>query len=55
MRRFKSVVQAQRFLGPFGLIREHFCPGRHRLSGRQYQAILDTRFVSWRNLTGIAA
>lgn len=30
MRRFKSPEQAQHFLEPFGPIREHFCPGRHR-------------------------
>jgi hypothetical protein len=30
----KSPVRARRFLERFGPIREHFCPGRHRLSGR---------------------
>jgi len=55
MRRFKSPVQAQRFLEPFGPIRQHFCPGRHRLSGSDYRAILVTRFASWREVTGVAA
>jgi putative transposase len=55
MRRFKSPVQAQRFLEPFGVIREHFCPGRHRLSGREYRAILVTRFATWRDLAGVPA
>lgn len=55
MRRFKSPEQAQRFLEPFGPIREHFCPGRHRLSARCYRATLTVRFATWREVTGIAA
>jgi len=55
MRRFKSPVQAQRFLEPFGPIREHFCPGRHRLSAAQYRVALRQRFVAWREVTGTAA
>ena len=55
MRRFKSPAQAQRFLEPFGFIREHFCPGRHLLSGSDRRAILVTRFAIWREVTGVAA
>ena len=55
MHRFKSLAQAQRFLEPFGPIREHFCPGRHRLSARSYRAILTARFSAWREATGRAA
>jgi putative transposase len=55
MRRFKSPAQAQRFLEPFGPIREHFCPGRHRLSARSYRAILTARFSAWGEATGLAA
>jgi putative transposase len=55
MRRFTSPGQAQRFLEPFGPIREHFCPGRHRLSAARYRAVLRQRFVSWREVTGTAA
>ena len=55
MRRFKSPEQAQRFLEPFGPIREHFCPGRHRLAAAQYRAVLRQRFVSWGEVTGTAA
>ena len=55
MRRFKSPAQAQRFLERFGPIREHFCLGRHRLSGRDHRALLLTRFATWRDVTGIAA
>ncbi len=47
MRRFKSPEQAQRFLEPFGLIREHFCPGRHRLPAARHRAILTARFATW--------
>jgi putative transposase len=55
MRRFKSPVQAQLFLEPFGPIREHFCPGRHRLSAGCYREILTTRFAAWHHITGVAA
>ena len=55
MRRFKSPEQAQRFLEPFGPIREHFCPGRHRLAARCYRTILATRCATWHKVTGVAA
>jgi putative transposase len=55
MRRFKSAEQAQRFLDPFGPIREHFCPGRHRLSGSDHRTILFARFAIWSDLAGAAA
>jgi len=55
MRKFKSPVQAQRFLEPFGPIRDHFCPGRHRLSAGRYRAILTARFATWHAATGVAA
>jgi putative transposase len=32
-RRFRSPEQAQRFLEPFGPIREHFCPGPGQMTG----------------------
>jgi putative transposase len=55
MRRYKSVTQAQQVLELFGPIREHFCPGRHRLSGSDHRATLARRFAIWREVTGIAA
>ena len=55
MRRFGSPQQARRFLESFGPIREHFCPGRHRLSGSAHRTILATRFAIWRDVTGVAA
>jgi putative transposase len=55
MRRFKSPQQAQRFLEPFGPIREHFCPGRHRLPAQDYREVLAARFMTWHEVTGVAA
>ncbi len=55
LRKFKSPEQAQRFLEPFGPIRDHFCPGRHRLSAGCYRAILTDRFATWHEATGVAA
>lgn len=55
MRRFKSPEQAQRFLEPFGPIREHFCPGRHRLSASEYRATLTARLATWRVVAIVAA
>ena len=55
MRRFTSPEQAQRFLEPFGPLRAHVCPGRHRLSAACYWATLTKRFAMWGEVTGIAA
>jgi putative transposase len=54
-RRFKSPKHAQRFLEPFGPIRDHFCPRRHLLAAAHYREILRGRFVAWNEITGIAA
>lgn len=54
-RRFKSAVHTQRFLEPFGPIRQHFCPGRHMLTAAEYRAIMAERAVHWDELTGVAA
>jgi putative transposase len=54
-RRFPSPEQAQRFLEPFGPIREHFCPGRHRLAAGAHRTILAERFAMWREVAGVAA
>jgi putative transposase len=53
MRRFKSAKQAQRFLSAFGPISQHFQPRRHRLGAREYRAILQTRFQTWSEVTGV--
>jgi hypothetical protein len=55
MHRFKSVGQAQRFLERFGPIREHFCPGRHRLAGIDHRTVLGTRLAIWQAVAGVAA
>jgi putative transposase len=54
-RRFKSPAHAQRFLEPFGPIRQHFCPGRHLLDAATYRVILAERCASWDELAGVAA
>ncbi len=54
MRRFKSPEQAQRFLEPFGPIREHFCLGRHRLSAHEHCEKLSCRFAVWHEVAGVA-
>jgi putative transposase len=54
-RRFKTPAHTQRFLAPFGPIRQHFCPGRHLLPATSYRAILAERCASWDALTGLAA
>jgi len=45
----------QRFLEPFGPIRQHFCPGRRLLPAAAYRAILSGRCANWNELTGVAA
>ena len=42
-RRFKSPGHAQRFLEPFGPIRQPFYPGCHLLPAADYRAILAAR------------
>ncbi|HEY4385104.1 MAG TPA: IS6 family transposase [Ktedonobacteraceae bacterium] len=53
MRRFKSAKQVQRFLSAFGLIVGHFQPRRHRLRAEEYRAILQDRFQTWNEVTGV--
>ena len=53
MRHFKSAGQAQRFLAAHGLIREHFCPHRHRLPANQYREVRQERFAVWNTITGV--
>ena len=54
MRRFRSPAQAQRFLERFGSIREHFCPGRHRLGAAAHRAVLADWFASRQEVTSLA-
>ncbi|EFH80768.1 IS6 family transposase [Ktedonobacter racemifer] len=51
MRRFKSPGQAQRFLSAFGPILDHFRLKRHRLTARDYCALIRDRFLAWNEVT----
>jgi putative transposase len=53
MRKFKSAKQAQRFLSAFGPTSQHFQSRRHRLSARDYRAILQGRFQTWNEVTSV--
>ncbi len=55
MQRFKSAGHAQRFLSAFGLIRDHFCLGRHLLKAGEYRAERQRRFQVWDEVTGVGA
>ena len=55
LQRFKSPEHAQQFLAPFGPISDHFRPRRHRLPALEYHQLLQTRFTTWREVTGLAA
>ena len=55
LQRFKSPEHAQQFLAPFGPISDHFSPRRHLLSAPDYHQLLQTRFATWREATGLAA
>ena len=54
MRRFQSPHQAQRFLEPLEPLREHCGPGRHRRSAPCSRSTLAARFVTWREVPGVA-
>ena len=53
--RFKSPEHAQQFLGPFGPISDHFRPRRHLFRAPDYHQLLQNRFATWREVTGLAA
>ena len=55
LQRFTSPEPAQQFLAPFGPISEHFRPRRHLLPAPTYHRLLQTRFATWRQVTGLAA
>jgi putative transposase len=52
MQHFNSPGQAQRFLAAYGLIAQHFGPGRHLLSASAYRREMGNRFASWAEMTG---
>jgi putative transposase len=47
MRRFKSVPQAQRFLGAHAAVYNLFNLGRHLILARHYRAFRQRAFASW--------
>ena len=49
MRRFKSVVQAQRFLGVHAAVYNLFNLGRHLISARHYRLFRLRAFASWKS------
>ena len=55
LQRVKSPEHAQQFLAPFGPISDHFRPRRHLLPAPTYDQLLQTRFATWREATGLAA
>ena len=46
--RFTSPEHAQRFLGPFSAVHNHFLPRRHLLPADKYRQIRTERFHQWR-------
>jgi putative transposase len=53
MRRFKSAEHAQRFLGPFGAIGDHFRVGRYTTVAATRRQLLVERHSTWREVVGI--
>jgi putative transposase len=49
MRRFKSIVQAQRFLGVHSAVYNLFNLGRHLVSARHYRLFRMRAFASWKS------
>jgi hypothetical protein len=53
MRRFKSADQAQRFLGSFGAIGDHFRTSRYRTPANTRRQLLAERRRTWREVVGL--
>tara|TARA_R110002073_G_scaffold200307_1_gene359401 strand:+ start:1064 stop:1762 length:699 start_codon:yes stop_codon:yes gene_type:complete len=51
MRRFKSMVQAQRFLGVHAAVYNLFNLGRHLVSSSHYRDLRQGAFASWKKIT----
>ena len=52
MRRFKSRLQAQRFLGVHATVYNLFNLGRHLISAKHYRLFRQRAFASWEYATG---
>jgi putative transposase len=53
MRRFKSAEHAQRFLGPFGAIGDHFRVGRYTTAAATRRQMLVERHSTWKEVVGV--
>lgn len=53
MRKFKSMEQAQRFLGAHAAVHNLFNIGRHLVSAENYRYFRLRAFVSWEKAAGI--
>lgn len=47
MRRFKSISQAQRFVGVHAAVSNLFNLGRHRIAAGQYRTLRQEAYASW--------
>jgi putative transposase len=57
LQRFKAPEHAQRFLGPFTAVGNHFRPRRprrHLLPAERYRQLRTVRFQQWREAVGLA-
>ena len=52
MRRFKSILQAQRFLDVRAAVYNHFNLGRHLICARHYRELRQSAFASWGKVVG---
>lgn len=53
MRRFKSPEHAQRVLGPFGAVGDHFRTGRYRTPASARRQLLREQHRIWRAVVGL--
>ena len=51
LQRFKSAEHAQRFLGAFSAVSNHFRPRRHLLNASTYRQLRTERHAAWRDAT----
>jgi putative transposase len=55
LQRFKSAEHAQRFLGPFSAVFNHFRPRRHRLTASAYRQLRTHAHIAWQDVTQAGA
>ena len=53
MRRFKSMQQAQRFLGVHAMVYNLFNLGRHLISAEYYRLLRQRAFASWKQAVSV--